>query len=373
MKTNVPYVTKKREICTSYNHWIDFLSIWIYQPLSIWNNLNLDSNNSNYSHINWEYFTYTQTLSITSTTVDLYFSLSIDDISYPIGVLKKDINPNPLAKGYLWKLQLFGTLFRLFEMNLIPWIYEVVHDIFWNEDFLVLWEGVLSRMDYKVDFMFKSYQPLFNPELVLQWKLGRYSSYKNYYKTDENWLTLTEAKKAISKIESHDDDNLRLSRFVHDGKENGRICWSPKNKTLLVRCYNKLLDCIQKNKIYLYSDYFWYESVYRLEAEFKTKTLKNSKGESLTFNDLDECELLWTSFFWIERTRKKYVYQQNNEVLTITPKYYNETKRRLVNIHNNWNNLYSLVNDVYLNDLQLSKEIVIEKQTQANTEYNLII
>lgn len=100
------------------------------------------------------------------------------------------------------------------------------------------------------------------------------------------------------KIETHSCLETYFPRF-HTGvqyRKSGLIetqyFWELKNsinKRQLIRIYNKLRDSSQKNKFELYSDYFQFENMTRIELEVRQELAKELDYRELFYDDV----LLW--------------------------------------------------------------------------------
>jgi hypothetical protein len=140
-------------------------------------------------------------------------------------------------------------------------------EIFGKELNLIL-ENPISRIDYRIDFFYKDSSEIIKMEDVVEYRSDskgrKYALDEKDYRDHQNILF----QRLIENKPIHYD--IKTS-FREGDFQNGRTVGNKRNKSLFIRCYEKLIDSISKGKALLYNDYFLYKNVFRLEIEFLTK------------------------------------------------------------------------------------------------------
>ena len=217
--------------------WCDYLRL-CYKNESdfIEDSINLvDSDNSNFftREVWWVSFTIKKWFCNLWTS--LTFSCSYNDVSVPCcQFVKYNEHSQYLFKSY-WKFDFYWSMFRLIDM----WYFEksiilLLKVLISNED------PKITRFDYRIDFFSMKNKKI--PEITDFCKYIHIQSATDEHK--EGW------------------------------ELTNRYIWSKKNNRYCIRYYDKLLDTDKKQKMFLYQDYFIYNSVHRFEIEFQPNFLK---------------------------------------------------------------------------------------------------
>lgn len=167
--------------------------------------------------------------------VSLTFFISYNDIVVPVAqFVKYNENASFLFNCY-WKFDFYGSFFRLVDM----WYLE--KSLFLLLKVLISEENPkITRYDYRLDFF--SMKNIKVPEI---------KEFVKYVHTQ-------------SKTDEH-REGMELTNWIVGSKNNWRYA---------IRYYDKLLDTDKKEKVFLYQDYFMYNTVHRLEFEFQPNFLK---------------------------------------------------------------------------------------------------
>ena len=217
--------------------WCDYLRL-CYKNESDWveDSINLvDSDNSNFftREVGWIVFTITK--SYCTLWTSLTFTCSYNDISVPVAQFVKFNEHNSYLFKCYWKFDFYGSMFRLVDM----W--------FLNKSMFLLLKVLISeenpkvtRFDYRLDFF-----------SMKKFKIPEIKDFSKYLHTQS-----------------------KTEEFREGWELTNWLVWSKKNWRYAIRYYNKLLDTDKKLKVFLYQDYFIYNSVHRLEIEFQPNFLK---------------------------------------------------------------------------------------------------
>jgi len=259
---------------SKYSFWIDYLRLnitdvksWIIK----YNNdiVNLcDFDNSNWTHLTLSWYDLTAQKIKLSNGTWLIYSYSYFGISIPLFIyIEYNSNTKHLTNS-IWKLDFYGSFFRLLEI----WVLTS----FPFSDFILWCE--ISRLDYRLD-LFDYEGWLISPSVIN----ARKNSFYQFFRT--GWVI------------------------------NSWKFWNSKNKTVVVRWYDKKLDISKKWKFRLYWDYQEYNTVFRLEWEFLNKFCK-----WYNFSDLDKLVNIAKNYIWIENNFQ-WKYLQSYEKLDLTNEY----------------------------------------------------
>lgn len=171
------------------------------------------------------------------TWIKLDFSVSFNDVSVPVGqFVKFNEHTSYNTKSY-WKFDLYGSFFRLIEV----WFFEKSMSLLLKVKFSEE-NPKITRFDYRIDFFSITTKKIPAPEKFL-----------NYI---------------------HSQSKIRKWEKWNWDFESWDIWKSSRNNRYAIRFYDKLLDSNWKEKLFLYQDYFLYNSVLRLEFEFQPNFLK---------------------------------------------------------------------------------------------------
>lgn len=217
--------------------WCDYLRL-CYKNESefIEDSINLvDDDNSNFftKEIWWIVFTIKKWFCTLWTKLD--FSVSYNDVAVPVAQFVKYNEHNSFLFNCYWKFDFYGSMFRLVDM----WYFE--KSMFLLLKVLISEENPkVTRFDYRLDFF-----------SMKNYKIPEIKEFTNYLHTQS-----------------------KTSEFREGWELTNWLIWSKNNWRYAIRYYDKLLDTDSKEKVFLYQDYFIYNSVHRLEIEFQPNFLK---------------------------------------------------------------------------------------------------
>lgn len=195
----------------------------------------VDSDNSNFftREIWGEIFTIQKWFC--TLGVSLTFSISYNDISTPVAQFVKYNDHNSwLFKSY-WKFDFYWSLFRLIDIWYLQKSIILLLKVLISEE-----DPIVTRYDYRLDFF-----------SMKKFKIPEIEEFAKYLHTQSN------------------TDEHRVWNEL-----TNRLIWSKTSWKYAIRYYDKLLDTDKKEKVFLYQDYFIYNSVHRLEFEFQANFLK---------------------------------------------------------------------------------------------------
>lgn len=339
MKIRKKYLRNLRYLAENWSEWIDYLTITLHNDLIFAKYIELlDTDNSNECNIYGKEFIYSIRRWLHNRMNELYVSLAIDWISYTIARLLD------YTWGKWWfikcnhSLFLNWTLFRLIQMWKIQSLHDVLHDLFCDYDYWLVCSSRIWRVDYRIDFMFD--EPKRMPKIESILNKRDTTSFTTY------WLT-AEAKEKyeIEKIKRLKDDIMKWKRIDFESikiqNEWNYMSWwtigKPKSKTSRVRLYDKLLDSVCKNKYWLYSDYFNYASVYRLELEWLDRFCKTKDWEDYCIYEIDNLIVKCREYFWLQASdTTSYFYKPNLDIANMDIRYISRHKNSWYNLQQNW-------------------------------------
>ena len=251
---------------------IDYLRISLDSPLSYFQDIldKLDYDNSNMYIDTRNYITWTKFR--LKFWPCIMWSIVYEGVSIPILLYNQfDENRQSMYKSF-GKIDYYGSYWRLLELwYLEPNLVETLIKSVEPEDLDILEFGNITRLDYKIDLMFK--------------EKAKIPHFKNILKIRKN---------ANIHVNDTDLKTYKKSNWeVHYKWENIQSWWygSKEAKRVFLRVYDKLADTESKWKYMLYPDYFNYESVYRIEFELLNHFCKGFKY--VDYNEL--VEKFWNS------------------------------------------------------------------------------
>ena len=197
--------------------------------------LKMDCDNSNFiTEEVWDYV-FTIQKSFCTLWIALTFTCTYNDISVPCCQFVKYNEHNSFLFNSYWKFDFYWSMFRLVDM----WYFE-------KSVFLLLKVKIseenpkITRYDYRLDFF-----------SMKKFEVPSVESFVKYKHTQS-----------------------KVIEYKTWGIINDWFVWSKKNWRYAIRYYDKLLDTDKKQKMFLYQDYFIYNTVHRLEFEFQANFLK---------------------------------------------------------------------------------------------------
>ena len=215
----------------------DYLRLcYINESEFIENSINrIDDDNSNFFSFElWEYIFTVQKWYCT-LWVSLSFYTSFNDVSVPVAQFVKYNENSRFLFNCYWKFDFYWSIFRLIDM----WYFK--------KSILLLFKVMISeenpkitRFDYRLDFF-----------SMKNYKVPEIEEFLNYLHTQS-----------------------KTSEFREGGELTNWLVWSKNNWRYAIRYYDKLLDTDKKEKVFLYQDYFIYNTVHRLEIEFQPNFLR---------------------------------------------------------------------------------------------------
>lgn len=265
---------------------------------------NIDFDNSNFSHDRIKGYDLTFHKVSLKTWPAIIVLLSYRNIPIPIMCYNEYHEHNKKTLKSFWKFDFYWSYFRLRE---VWYISDEFHDYYIS----FFDNSLITRLDFKIDFFT-------NDENKKLFK------YKQVIKPRKN-----------SVIETHTKDT-----FVNSWRVG-----SPSSKRVLVRWYDKLMDTNKKWKMLLYSDFYEYQVVHRLEFEFLNHFTKPYKWISLQFlqdkiSDYVGGDLTTNIFYTYDKMDLSDAEDRLHYIKT--------TKWYLKNLATNKVDLYRIVTNVYL-------------------------
>lgn len=265
MKINHNYLQKLLKKATTYNDWIDHLTLNMKKELARLHHIlaTLDDDNSNtYFDSLWEYkISYTKNHSKNWTFLNI--TVSIEDIPYTLfQYLEYNKKKQEFLKS-IWSFTIYSTYFRLIEKKAIE---KDFIELFLGEEYDTILHFPISRIDYKIDFFFNKKTEF--PEKTKLIEI-RKDSKNEFYKIQPLQIQNLKHQKIIANATYY---KWEIITWWNIGNKS--------NKSIFLRMYDKLIDSITKSKVMLYDDYLTYENVFRLEGEFRTKFNKYEKTTS---------------------------------------------------------------------------------------------
>lgn len=265
MKINQNYLQKLLKEATTYNDWIDHLTLNMKKELGRLHHIlaTLDDDNSNtYFDSLWEYkISYTKNHSKNWTFLNI--TVSIEDIPYTLfQYLEYNKKKQEFLKS-IWSFTIYSTYFRLIEKKAIE---KDFIELFLGEEYDTILHFPISRIDYKIDFFFNKKTEF--PEKTKLIEI-RKDSKNEFYKIQPPQIQNSKHQKIIANATYY---KWEIITWWNIGNKS--------NKSIFLRMYDKLIDSITKSKVMLYDDYLTYENVFRLEGEFRTKFNKYEKTTS---------------------------------------------------------------------------------------------
>lgn len=324
-----------------YNFWIDHLRINIsFFSMDFLNDImeKLDWDNSTEYNLTFMDKNISITKDITSQWTALNINISIENnpqriFQYFIYNYNTQIQFNTI-----WWFSIYSTYFRLVEIGKLP---EDFYIKFIGKEWNKFSQNWISRIDFKIDFFYSEATNIIKKDRILNRR--KWVKNVNY----KQWDTKT-----------------------------WRIYWQSKNKSVVIRVYEKNIDTKEKWKIFLYEDYLEYPNVYRLEFEFLNKFTKRNNGKTFSLQELDKLKEKIFQYIWLskETSNEWYFYQYRRSNYKITEndwKYINDATWRNVNMIKNWINPFEKTVKRCRRDGLSSNKIdsLLERAMVYNREY----
>lgn len=309
MKINQNYLQKLLKEATTYNDWIDHLTLNMKKELARLHHIlaTLDDDNSNtYFDSLWEYkISYKKNHSKNWTFLNI--TVSIEDIPYTLfQYLEYNKKKQEFLKS-IWSFTIYSTYFRLIEKKAIE---KDFIELFLGEEYDTILHFPISRIDYKIDFFFNKKTEF--PEKTKLIEI-RKDSKNEFYKIQPPQIQNSKHQKIIANATYY---KWEIITWWNIGNKS--------NKSIFLRMYDKLIDSITKSKVMLYDDYLTYENVFRLEGEFRTKFNKYEKTTSKITKKIMPYTY-WT-LEWLKEKCKAY-YGLNNSNTKATVYQYKTNKK----------------------------------------------
>lgn len=247
----------------------------------------LDFDNSNF-YIYEDYLTFVKVPLKDGTA--LLCSVSYNWIPIPIFVYVDFYFANKELFKSFWRLDLYGSYFRLLELWYIQ--PDFIKELF-KEEYKKIEESRITRLDYKIDFFYNRSKKI--PEIK---DFVKFVKKRKNWKLNENWWL---------KFEEY-----RVWKNIISWSYGSR--WS---KRVFLRVYNKLIDVEKKWKMGLYKDYLDYKKVIRVEFEllnhfcawytYKTQHYLVQKfWDNLRSKEIWKIYEGWKNKKWIIKNKIKY-------------------------------------------------------------------
>ncbi len=260
--------------------WIDYMRLSIDWPIAYFEKYlkNLDFENSNFAVDEKNLLTWTKLKMQHWTAV--IGSTVYENIPVPIILYTEfDSHNQKMLKTY-WKIDLYGSFYRLMELWFIQ--PEFIENLVKEEDFEdldILNYSNITRLDYKIDLMYKKKTKIPNYKKIL-------SIRKNSKIWQRHNMKKADIKEEILRWEE-------LQSWAYGSKSAKRV---------FLRTYDKLADTEAKWKYMLYKDYYNFKSVYRIEFELlnhfcKGFTYIDYKELVEKFRNSLDCRYMWKVFY----------------------------------------------------------------------------
>lgn len=295
------------------SHWIDHLRLNLKEEISFLSEVlnKIEDDNLNQEIQQIEGYSFSMLKFRTNNWYALNISLFVDDVPYTI---RQYLEYNEKSKKLLrskWSFTYYSTYFRLTEMGLIEASFD---KIIFKKEMFSLYLATISRMDYRIDFFYKEKTDIIPMKNIVEYE-SNYSSEKYFldkgtYEQHQDLLF----RRMLQNKPIHYDSKIFYSKW--DFQNSWRI-GNKKNKSIFIRCYEKIVESTEDWKVMLYDDYFNYSNVFRLEIEFLAKFNKKKNWSFFVFSEISELEAKIHRFFGlsdkIEGEKFLYQYKTNKE------------------------------------------------------------
>lgn len=353
MKINQNYLQKLLKEATTYNDWIDHLTLNMKKELARLHHIlaTLDDDNSNtYFDSLWEYkISYTKNHSKNWTFLNI--TVSIEDIPYTLfQYLEYNKKKQEFLKS-IWSFTIYSTYFRLIEKKAIE---KDFIELFLGEEYDTILHFPISRIDYKIDFFFNKKTEF--PEKTKLIEI-RKDSKNEFYKIQPPQIQNSKHQKIIANATYY---KWEIITWWNIGNKS--------NKSIFLRMYDKLIDSITKSKVMLYDDYLTYENVFRLEGEFRTKFNKYEKTTSkitkkimpYTYWTLEWLKEKCKAYYGLSNSNTKatvYQYKTNKKIESYEIRNFNDFWWRACKIALQGLNPFTVILNQFTKREQISKQI----------------
>ena len=229
------------------NSWIDYLRVVLKTNLEYFDDIlySINTTNSNY-YVNEEHWlTFTRLQLKTWACLMCHISFSW----VPIPIIMYNVfttDQQDLLKSY-WRLDLYWSFYRLLEIG--SFSPDLLKNLLWT-DYSVLMKSSVTRIDYKYDLFYQNYQTFPTVDFLYKSRVNSQS-----FSIDTEF------------VKSQRFTSQQIKNYYRWWSVTSWSAWSKDSKRILLRCYDKLLDVATKGKYFLYSDYFKYDRVIRIEFQ----------------------------------------------------------------------------------------------------------
>lgn len=265
---NYSYYEKK---ANQVSRGIDYLRLSLPYRLDLFKSMGivLDDDNSNFAVI--KLLDYDITIEkVAVSRVWIWYKASIDYTwkSTPLFIIT--------YQKVRTLVDFYGSCFRLMDIDYLP--LDFVSKVANYLD--ILPSASITRIDYRIDYFSDLPMNIPSPYTILKHNFNT-SLYRDYQR--------------------------------HNTREDWSV-WDKRSKSVFFRLYNKLLDSDIKWKEYLYTDYFRFNSVHRLEFQcgikfckwYTLETLNDLVSKIFGVFGLDNCK--WTEKILYRYDKNKLVY-----------------------------------------------------------------
>ncbi len=354
------------------SYWIDQLKLNLQGSITflseILNKIDDDNSNVYIENINEHFFSMVKIRTRNGPALNII--ISIDDIPHTIWQYLEYSSKNKKKIKSYWSLTYYSTYFRLIETGLLD--SSIEKQFFWNELNHIKF-GSISRIDYKIDFFYKNSSEIIKMEDIIEYrsdyKSCEYSLDKKDYQDHQELLF----KRLNNNKPIHYDIKSSFRKWDF---QNGWTVWNRDNKSLFIRCYEKLIDTLSKGKVMLYDDYFLYPNVFRLELELLTKFNKKENWFPFIYNEISELENKIQRFIGlddkIEGEKFLYQYKTNKETDFTKLRRQKDFWGRWYSIYQQGFNpfiiLYKIIREKVLNITKFNKIITVFEDYMSRRE-----
>ena len=331
MKINSRNFKSKLDKCDQRSEGCDYLQLSVKEELDFEGFFELlDNDNSSIAHIEWENHVYTLSIDFSKKHRSILISVAVEDISFPIMKISQ-FNKWGWCISTMYSIHVLWTAFRLIEIWSITCLDDMISDVF-IDDIEAVTSANITRIDYKFDLFYKNKTMIPKHKTLIE---ARKWTSRSKYSMDKEDLAIHQ--ETIDTIMNWWEITYHQTREDYDDETcNWWSIWKRNTKTLRVRCYEKLIDCVAKGKFWLYDDYFQFQSVYRLEWEFRNYFCKNEDWLFYKLKDLESLIDKCRGRFSVWKHKSSYLYYPKG----LSMKSSESIKRYVKSFQNRWYNLY---------------------------------
>lgn len=339
------------------SYWIDFLRLNLIQKISFLSEIlnKLNDTNSDLSIQQVGDCSVSFIKSRARNSYVLKILLSIDNIPYDIGQYVEYLKDSWIKS--VGSLTYYWTYYRLLEMWLIDYSFEKAL-IWW--DFKNIENSNITRLDYKIDFFYNDFTDIIDMDEIVKKRTD--TRHKKYLiRKDEYEL---HKKILLDRLNQNKSIHYNIkTKYNQWDFQNGWTQWNKKNKSIYIRCYEKIIDSLEKGKYKLYDDYFLYKNVFRLEIEFLSKFNKKEGWRAFVYKEISQLEDKIRRFMWLSESKndEKFIYQykENKETKFTRLRRIKEFAWRGLSLYDKWFNPFRILYEVLSEKMNIGRFTVM--------------